>query len=613
LSEPNSGRVGTFRVSLLADWFSGSGFLCKAATPCNADTHDSASHLGSAIGLSVTPLRFLEAYASLRSFANSDDQLSPGLLEVLDDTTLGAKLFSPDKIAGLFSFGGSAELELLNGSGSVGLSGKGTSLRVLALAGADLGHLRGAQLPLRLTMNVGYFLDNSGNLVSDVESSRGSRITRVERFGLDINRVDQAQIGLGVEAIFPIVHPFLEWNLGVPVNRQNHVCATATRYSGDDCLADDGRLSAFPSTLTVGARFFPVLKGLSATAALDIGTSGTSNFIEELAPTLPWDLWLGVGYAFDVLQPEPQQPTPVVPPPPAKPTPKPALHARGFVHEKGKDAAIANAIVHYQGPALTAMATAADGHFLTADLPPGTYTFAVEAVGYAPGECAVVIPSAAPGDAVTSLDTDFDCELEALPRVGTVTGHAFDVATDAPIDGATVVLTDSLGRSLELATDGNGSFQFGNVLPGTVTVKALAPQYLFRSETVDVLAQQTARADLRLQKRVKLGLVQIAAKEIRLKRAVAFERDAATLAIDSTAVLAEVADALARTPGITQLEIQVHADKPGDATLAQSRANTVLDWLTRHGIATNRLTAHGDALARSPKVQLLIREQSAAP
>ena len=44
--------------------------------------HDSADHFGTALGLSVTPLPFLEAYGSLRSFVNADDQRSPGLLAV---------------------------------------------------------------------------------------------------------------------------------------------------------------------------------------------------------------------------------------------------------------------------------------------------------------------------------------------------------------------------------------------------------------------------------------------------------------------------------------------------------------------------------------------------
>ncbi len=164
LTEPGSGAVGTFRLSLLADWSSESGFLCNASTPCGTDTRDSASRYGSLLGLSVTPLRYLEAFASVHSSASSDDQHSPGLIDVLGNTTLGAKLFSPDPIAGLLSFGGTAELQLLNGSGSVGVNGKGTSFRVSALGEADLRRLQGSALPLRVLTNLGLFCGQFGQL-----------------------------------------------------------------------------------------------------------------------------------------------------------------------------------------------------------------------------------------------------------------------------------------------------------------------------------------------------------------------------------------------------------------------------------------------------------------
>ncbi len=199
LIEPSSGAAGTFRISLLADWFTGKGFLCSAAHPCGTDTRDSANHFGSVLGLSVTPLPYLEAYASLHSFSNSDDEHSPGLLNVVGNTTLGAKLFSAEPVAGPLSFGANAELQLLNGAGSVGFDGKSTSFRLTALGGLDFRRLE-APLPLRLTANLGYLLDNSGALIEGVEQSRQAPITRVERFGLDINRVDRVQTGIGSKA-----------------------------------------------------------------------------------------------------------------------------------------------------------------------------------------------------------------------------------------------------------------------------------------------------------------------------------------------------------------------------------------------------------------------------
>jgi outer membrane protein OmpA-like peptidoglycan-associated protein/methionine-rich copper-binding protein CopC len=646
LVQPSSGAAGTFRVSLLADWSSGTGFLCTSSTPCGNDTRDSASRFGSVLGLSLTPVRFLEAYGSLHSSASSDDQHSPGLIDVLGNAALGAKLFTADPIAGLLSLGGAAELELLNGSGSVGVNGKGTSFRLSALAGLDLRGAQGSGPPLRILSNLGYVVDNSGNLVDATESSRGTRITRVERFGLGINRVDRFQAGLGVEALFPVLRPFVEWNLELPVNRQNYVCSSATRYSGDQCLANDQSLSAFPSSLTLGVRVAPFLKGLSATAALDIGTSGTSNFIEELAPTLPWDAWLGVGYAFDIQEPKPEQVRVVERVTEALP-PKPSLKVRGSVHEHGKDTGIANAILHYQGRELTAMASGADGHFVSGELEPGAYTFGVEAENFKPGECSVVIPeepaakapapaapippaaaSGAPAPAAGVHYFDVDCELEALPRAGNVNGAVLDADSSSPVAGATVELVDSLGRSLQLETDAGGSFRFERVLPGMITLKADAQSYLFHSQTLELLQRQDAHAQISLRKRPKAGHVVVAANELRLNQQIHFEQDSATILPDSQALLEEIADALAGAPRISHVEIQGHTDNNGtpehNKALSEARANAVLDWLTSHGIDPSRLAAHGygqerpmspnvtpQARARNRRVQFMILDQSA--
>jgi outer membrane protein OmpA-like peptidoglycan-associated protein len=643
LSVPGSGAAGTFRLSLLADGYSGSGFLCNASTPCEGSTHDSASHFGTALGLSVTPLPYLEAYASLRSFANSDDQHSPGLLAVLDNTALGAKLFSPAPIGGLFSVGGDAELDLLSGSGGVGFNGKGTSARLAALAELDFQRLAGNPVPLRVLTNLGYFLDNSGGVIASIEQSRGAPISRVERFGLGINRVDRFQTGLGVEGMFGPARPFLEWNLDIPVNRQNYTCNRRSVSVGDGCLEQDHSFSAVPSVLTLGARFAPWLKGLSGTVALDVGTSGTSNFITELVPTLPWDLWLGIGYSFDIQEPAPEKVVVHEPAPaPVQLPPKPALRARGFVHEKDKNEGIANAIIHYQGRDLTAMASGPDGHFTSDALDPGAYTLEVSADGFKAGQCAVTIadatqtaapkpadssptavsappavpaspaapPSPAPAPATQPGTTyfDVDCALESLPHAGTVIGRVIDADSHAGVPSSTIQLTDSLNRSLSLTTDENGAFRFDSVLPGTLTLRAESGDHLFHSQTLDLHMREEAHPEISLHKRPKVSLVQLGANDIKIKQQIHFEQDSATILGDSNALLEQIADTLARTPTIEHLEIQGHTDDTGtpehNKSLSEARANAVLEWLVAHGIDANRLAAHGFGQERplSPNV-----------
>ncbi|KYF69006.1 OmpA family protein [Sorangium cellulosum] len=432
-SYAGSGAPGTFRVSFLLDWFSTSGFLCDPteSTPagqpitCGPDAlEDSASHVGALFALNATPLPFLEGYAAIRTFANANDQGRPRLLQVLGDTTFGVKAFTPTKIGKPLSFGGEAQLLLLNGTGDVGLAGGGTSAVFRGLATLDLRKPQGKGFPLRVNLNLGYKLDNSGVLVEEVEAQRAlaftdgrdrQPISRIERFGLGINRVDFFQTYLGVEMPLPKVQPYLEYTLDIPVNRQGYECHTSRVSRGDVCLGLDDFASpdpqsqggpgyaAAPSRLSLGVRVTPfekAFRGLSGHAAFDLGLSATSVFIEEVAPQAPWTLYLGIGYAYDTKQKEPPASAPQIVREPPQLVPAPQTFVRGLVHEQNRpDAAVVDAIVAVEGVPQPPYATGPDGRFLTRHLEPGTYTFSVRANGYKPGTCQATILAggAAPG------------------------------------------------------------------------------------------------------------------------------------------------------------------------------------------------------------------------
>ncbi|MCC6216206.1 MAG: OmpA family protein [Polyangiaceae bacterium] len=407
VSSAGSGAPGTFRVAFLASYFGGTGFLCGKDCPSPVGgapaAEDDVSRVGASFNVSATLFPFLEAYVGMHSHATSNDQGRPQLLQVLGDTDLGVKGFMPHRDDRIFGFGGEAQLWLLNGTGGVGVDGAGTSFAVRALGTLDL-HNRtdpNARIPLQLHLNLGYYADNSGKLVSDVERRRGGRITRIERFGLDVNRIDAFQVGLGAEAIFPVVRPFLEWTIDVPNNRQSYTCNVSRVYAGDGCLGNDGGFATTPSRLTVGARLFPVWDGIAVVAAADIGTGATSEFIEEVSPELPWNLWLGVSWAADT-----QKPKPVIErvevekaaPPPPPPLP-PERYVSGQVIEKGTTTAVADAVIRYEGRPLTGMVADAEGRFTTGNLDPGIYTFAVTASGYRDGQCSATVPDSAPAAA----------------------------------------------------------------------------------------------------------------------------------------------------------------------------------------------------------------------
>ncbi|MBK9261863.1 MAG: OmpA family protein [Polyangiaceae bacterium] len=427
-SHAASGAAGTFRVSFLSDFFFTNNFLCDpdlstaAGQPitCSRDNKgDSANHVGAFFSVSATPVSFLEAFATIRTYANYNDQGKPKLLQVLGDTTFGLKGFTP-KVGNYFSFGAEAHLMLLNGAGAVGPLGASTSAFFRGLITADFRKPGGAGVPLRINVNASYKLDNSGQIVNEVETERAKEfrdgrdrqpITRIERYGLGINRVDTFQPAIGIEAPFRYLQPYAEYSVDVPVNRQGYECHTGRISRGDVCLglADFGAAdpqtaggpgyAGIPSRVSLGVRVTPfsnAFRGLSGHAGVDIGLSGTSVFIEEVTPQAPWTVYLGLAYAYDGKVAKAAPPPPPPPPPPEKITvPAPQTFVRGTVHETNKpDAVVADAIVTLEGSADPPYATNAAGKFLTRHLEPGSYTFAIKAPGYKPGTCQATVMAA---------------------------------------------------------------------------------------------------------------------------------------------------------------------------------------------------------------------------
>src|SRR5690606_30117750 len=139
LSQAGSGAPGTFRFAITTSLFTGSGFLCTSEHPCpSRDGTDPASgedlsHVSAGASLSATLFPFLEAYAAFHNRATSNSRSRPELLQVLGDFNIGAKVFTPREVDQPWSFGGEAELWLFNGTGGVGLDGRGTSFALRAL------------------------------------------------------------------------------------------------------------------------------------------------------------------------------------------------------------------------------------------------------------------------------------------------------------------------------------------------------------------------------------------------------------------------------------------------------------------------------------------------
>ncbi len=665
LREAGSGAAGTFRVSLVTGYFSTSEFLCQTNTDCpradgRAMKTDSASRVSEHLALSLTPWSFLEAFVGIHTTATYNNQNVPELLQVLGDANFGVKAFTPQKDDSLLSYGADLDIWLLNGTGDVGLDFGATSFGITGVATADFtSRIDPAdRVPLRLHANLGYFVNNAGELVEDTEKDRNTRITRVERFGLDIDRVDSVRIGLGAEYVHEVVRPFAEWTWEIPSNRQGYKCFPDVAFPKDGCLRDDGDFGAHPSRLTLGARLYPWFDGFNLLGALDIGTGATNRFIEEVAPEPPWQLYFGVGIAADTAASTADEIS-------SEPTilESPTRTISGVVVNAETKAPIPDAQIRYKGLELTGMLSGTNGTFQSVDLAPGTYTLAVHAEGFHDGECLVEItegapvpgaasaPAAAPGGTeaaspelgpdgmpvnaaepqygpdgmpITQASPDaaqygpdgqplsepsagadpnadmvfpVECQLQALPPLGTFEGVLRDAETGAPVPLGSVVITDKLGRQLTLEASSSGEFRFTNVPPGMVRLSVSKPGYLPSVAEIEIKAFETVDARIRLNPRPAEPQVTVKGTAVVTAKPILFQDGSAELLPESIAVVQEVAQVLQESPDLKLVEVQGYMDNEGDKDvnlrLSQERAEAVRRSLVDLGVDAARLSSAG--------------------
>jgi OmpA-OmpF porin, OOP family len=310
--DAGSGATEAFRMLFGSRW----GFYGGWLEPGVSHRHVSAN-----FAWSWTPFRFLELYAQTRTWDDSNLALDANHFQVLGEIRVGAKGFH--WVRPWLALGGDVSGHMpLNTVLSQRRMGRASGGRFRGNMSVDLRELEGreGQVPLIARFNVGYTFDNSANLVSGLEQDRYDALptdgpdarlpqgeetrhllTRVERFGLNVDRRDRVTFGLGLEVPFAIegirttVSPIAEWVLDVPVNRQGFACPGG---GADGCLVDDG-LGAYRQSVLVGVRVMPWLRGLSLQVAGEVGLTGVRTHVHELAPQVPYSIMMGFSYAHD--------------------------------------------------------------------------------------------------------------------------------------------------------------------------------------------------------------------------------------------------------------------------------------------------------------------------
>jgi len=582
--DAGSGPKGTFRLALQTEFFIISDFFAPS---------DEAHAFAGDLSLSITPTKYLEVFASAAVTSAWDNSNDPLLIQRVADVLLGLKGFHAVKP--WVTIGGDATILFPGGVGDAQAIFRATSFGFRGNVALDLRRLKRREVPLISRFNAQYWFDNTANLTEGIEDQRyetlgglipreletRNLLTAFERFAYGVNRVDRVRLAFGFEAPLKArkvgLHPMLEWEWDIPVNRQGYDCVETTTVSGQGCLADQ-KLRAFPMMLSFGLRILPPPKGLAFTVAADVGLTGTRDFVQELAPTAPYNVILGIAYAFD------PRPVRVAPPPPEEPAQAaPAtFEVRGRVLESGSGQPVAGAEVSIAGSDASPWITDSEGRFVTFGLPEGRVTFEVSHSDYGTAACTALVPSEAECTLVPSSH-DGRLRLLALDRKGN------------PVPKIAIRVRGPSEHVL--VSDESGTASVDAMEPGAYTAYVNDPAYLIAVQDFDIRGRQETTVQLRILPRPDRPRVVIRTGEISLRRQVSFGTGSDEILPNSEPLLLEVADALLRNPDLELIEIQGHTDNRGELEvnmlLSQRRAEAVRQWLIEHGVEPARLMAKG--------------------
>jgi outer membrane protein OmpA-like peptidoglycan-associated protein len=584
--DPGMAQPGAVRLQLGLDTFSGSDFLYKG---------DSVDQDRQFISASWTALEYLEIYGSVQNRATFADKPAQNSLHALGDSAIGAKFGK--SVEKIWRFGGDARFLVQNNVGDKGTLLDATSIGLRGSAALDLQGLP-QPVPFIARLNADYYFDNSAKVLSDTENLRYSRltnplpkinetrnlVTRVERFGLGVNRVDMVTLGVGVEVPLALakdfyLYPMADWRLGLPVNRQGYNCAyhskdttrgTNAPGADDTCLNDAG-FDAWPMLLAVGARVAPPVRGLSVLLGVDIALKGSSTFVRELAPPPPFRVLIALGYDYDA-----QPPPPPPPPPPAPPPPPPLGTVLGQINDQTSGQAIAGAIARLVGSERSALASDATGRFVVPGLPPGEVEVELSHPEYESRRCATSVP-------VSGGEVVLTCTMTALPTGGSLRMTLRDQFGAAVPNASVQVSGPSIATAISNAA---GELLVTNLVPGDYGARIESAAHFVHLLRFSVEKRQQTVMEVALIRKPVVSDVQVQGQEIRLSK-LKFEKDSAALAPDAAESLAELADYMLRDPATHRVRIQ----GDGGDTLALTRALAIKQRLVDAGVPDARIEA----------------------
>jgi hypothetical protein len=602
LMDARPAEPGAVRVQLGLGAYSGSNYL---ATGDHIDVSDQT------LSLSGTATENLEFYASLSNRSSSQTRPGSLTLDALGDISVGARVGG--NLSKVIAVGGDVRATLLNKIGGAGFDWGATGVALRTALSFDLQELP-RPVPFVARFNVGYVFDNSAVTLKDTENERYAALTdpaakgdetrnlatRFERLAMGINRVDHFAFGVGVEVPLQVaqrfyLHPMVEWQLGLPVNRQNYDCPFTSKnpQAGSNKSSEDGCYERSPNVVPMdlgfGVRVVPPVRGLSATIGADIGLTGTSKFVRELAPNLPYRVLFAISYDYDA---RPTQPSALLVERPLPVGPVPVIVAQARVQGiaigvDGKP--IEDARVRFLDRQLTALATGPDGRFTSEPLPAGPVSLEITHPDFEPGHCAASIGESAG-------DVDLRCTLAAKPVFGKVQGQVLET-TGAPIASARITLSGPTNATV--VADPRGNFSAENLQPGAYTLHVDASGYFGRQGTVQVEPRGTGLFNASLLRRPIAPSIQLRGESIDAP-SLHFIGESNELDASSAGAVAEIADLLLVR---TDLYLQI----VGFGASPMSRSLALKQRLLEAGVPESHVEAVGGGTKATKLVLLLHR------